>query len=351
MLKYCESKGIHGDYDSDTVLLTDEQIFIDRAQTNYDKFLVPTNYISAKKMDRYYTDEQKSDLDIKTSVNKIGEDINLSQYLNSLFWQNINRGQTIEQNIEIYQDICKLAALSGVAIDAAKKEFEIDIGKEIRLLKEKYKITKDIRNTHTKSIEVKTVKPMFFKVITTENGYELSDNILYQYFDTPMDYLQRLVSQFNFNSLRTVKQEVLPFSSIVSRNRDLKPNGFYYKQRDRIIDIVRDTNHELKKLYEDYDSKTKEEKREIGNIAADLKQECVDYINDMTLHDTTMYLLLVAIDSKEYRDIKRRILLALFGAPNKTFYGMIKDNQDKLETLVEDPNGKELLYDIKYSRI
>ena len=71
----------------------------------------------------------------------------------------------------------------------------------------------------------------------------------------------------------------------------------------------------------------------------------------MALHETTMYLLLLAIDSTDYKDIKRRVLLTLFGTPNKVFYSMIRDNQDKLETLVEDPEGNELLYDIYYSRI
>ncbi len=351
MLKYCESKGINGDYDSDTILLTDNPILIDKAKKNYDKFFVPTSFISAKKIKRYYTNAQKSDLDVKTSVNKIGEDINLSQFLNSLFWQNIHKGQTFEQNKELYGDICKLAALSGVEIDKAKKEFEVDTGKEIRLLKEKYKIVKLMEDKTTSETVEKNVKPMFFKMITLENGYELSENNYYQYFQTPMDYLQKLTSKFNFNSLRPIKNEVLPFSTIVKRNRDTHFDGYFYQQRDRIIDLIRDTNRELRTLYIDYDTKTKEEKKEIGAQANDLKQDCIEYINNTTIHETTMYLLLLAIDNKDYRDIKRRVLLTLFGTPNKLFYTMIRDNQDKLETLVEDADGSELLYDIRYSRI
>ena len=340
------------DFDSDCQLLTDDPILIRAAQKNYDKFSVPTSFISAKKMKRYYTNAQKSDLDVKTSVNKIGEDINLSQYLNSLFWQNIHKGQTFEQNKELYGDICKLAALSGVEIDKAKKEFEVDTGREIRLLKDKYKIVKTIKDKKTgKFLEEKVVKPMFFKMITLENGYELSENICYQYFHTPMDYLQKQTHDFNFKDLRAIKSNPQPFSTIVKRNRDVNPQGFYYKQKDRIIDLIRNTNKELKALYVDYDTKTKDEKREIGEQAAQIKQWCTDYINDMTLHETTMYLLLLTIDSTDYRDIKRRVLLTLFGTPNKVFYSMIRDNQDKLETLVENTEGSELLYDIRYSRV
>ena len=102
MLKYRETEGIIGDYDSDSILLTDNQMFIKAAQKNYDKFKVPTCFVSAKKIKRYYTNEQKADLDVKTSVNKIGEDINLSQQLNSLFWQHIHNGETFEDNAELY---------------------------------------------------------------------------------------------------------------------------------------------------------------------------------------------------------------------------------------------------------
>ena len=137
MLKYRETEGIIGDYDSDTILLTDNQMFIKAAQKNYDKFKVPTCFVSAKKIKRYYTNEQKADLDVKTSVNKIGEDINLSQQLNSLFWNHIHDGETFEDNAELYYDICKLAVLSGIEIDKAKKEYEVDVCKELNQIKEK----------------------------------------------------------------------------------------------------------------------------------------------------------------------------------------------------------------------
>ena len=55
------------------VMLTDNPILIGAAQKNYDKFLVPTSLVDAKKVVRHYTKEEQADLDIKTSVNKIGE--------------------------------------------------------------------------------------------------------------------------------------------------------------------------------------------------------------------------------------------------------------------------------------
>ena len=336
------------DYDSDSILLTDNQMFIKAAQKNYDKFKVPTCFVSAKKIKRYYTNEQKADLDVKTSVNKIGEDINLSQQLNSLFWQHIHDGETFEDNAELYYDICKLAVLSGIEIDKAKKEYEVDVCKELNQIKEKYKITKMVKDKNGETTE-KVVKPMFFKMITIENGYDISERHLYKYFDTPMDYLQKRLSKFQFRLGREQKQDILPFSSIVKEIIIPNGDGYYYRQMKRIIEIVRDTNKELRNLYKDYEEKTKEEKEEIKDIASDIKQTCVEYVNDISIHDATMYLLLTALDKKENRDVKRRIFLTLFGTPNKTFFTMISDNQGIINELYECNDGNITLYDMKYS--
>ncbi len=336
------------DYDSDSILLTDNQMFIEAAQKNYDKFKVPTCFVSAKKIKRYYTNEQKADLDVKTSVNKIGEDINLSQQLNSLFWQHIYNGETFEDNAELYYDICKLAVLSGIEIDKAKKEYEVDVCKELNQIKEKYKITKMVKDKNGKITE-KVVKPMFFKMITIENGYDISERHLYKYFDTPMDYLQKRVSKFNFYQSRESKDDLFPFSSIIKNINIPNRQGYYYAQKDRIISIVRDTNKKLKELYKDYDKKTKEEKQDIKFIASEVKQECIEYINDMSICDVTMYLLLTALDKKENKDVKRRIFLTLFGTPNKTFFKMIVDNQGKINELYECNNGSIELYDLRFS--
>lgn len=106
------------DYDSDTVLLTDNDILIAAAERYYNQFKVPTCFVESQKTKRRYTSLDKADLDVKTSVNKIGEIVNLSQQLNSILWDRVNRGFTIESCQELYLDICKLAVLSGIEINA-----------------------------------------------------------------------------------------------------------------------------------------------------------------------------------------------------------------------------------------
>lgn len=99
------------------MLLTNNPLLISSARKNYDKFLVPTNLVESTKSIRYYTPEQQADLDIKTSVNKIGEIVNLSQELQTLMWHKLNNGSSFEDIRELYYDICQLDVMSGLEID------------------------------------------------------------------------------------------------------------------------------------------------------------------------------------------------------------------------------------------
>lgn len=326
------------DFDSDTVLLTDNKILIEAAERNRQMFKIPTCCVDARKTKRFYTSSQKADLDIKTSVNKIGEIVNLSQLLNSIFWQNVFNGQSIESNNELYMDICKLAVLSNLEIDRAKKEYAVNSASELRRIKEKYKITE----------KSKIVRPMFFKNIVLDNGYKLSGNIRYKYFRTPMDYLQKQISAFNFHSRRQDKDEMLPFSAIVKPPDSKNIGSGYYKQRNRIINIIENTDKEIKALYCGYSGKNKEERDAIHLQALNLRQDCVEYINDLTISENTVYLLLKTLSDKNYRYIHRRIFEILFGAPNKTFFRMIIDNHGEINKLIEDNNGDIELYDLKF---
>lgn len=105
------------DFDSDTVMLTDNETLIRAAKRNYHLFKTPTSFVSSTKVKRYYTPEQQADLDIKTADNKIGEIINLSQELNSLLWERMYYGATYDDIKELYYDICQLDVMSGIEID------------------------------------------------------------------------------------------------------------------------------------------------------------------------------------------------------------------------------------------
>ena len=67
------------DFDSDTVLLTDNEILIRAARRNYNVFKTPTSFVTAQKVKRYYTPEEQADLENKKTINKKKEIIKNTQ--------------------------------------------------------------------------------------------------------------------------------------------------------------------------------------------------------------------------------------------------------------------------------
>ena len=72
-------------------------------------------------------DNSLVEMDYKTSENKIGEIVNLSQKLNSIIWDRLNSNDSFESIKEVYEDVCKLAVLSGIEIDKAKRKRKREI--------------------------------------------------------------------------------------------------------------------------------------------------------------------------------------------------------------------------------
>lgn len=103
-------------FDSDTALLTDNPYLIAACQKNYERFLVPTGSVRSVKLKRHYTNSDKCDLDIKTCQNLIGEIVNLSQELNTKFWDGLNNGAEFEDVKQYYLDSALLDVLSNVEI-------------------------------------------------------------------------------------------------------------------------------------------------------------------------------------------------------------------------------------------
>ena len=328
------------DMDSDTMLLTDNELLIGAAEKNYHIYKVPTNLVNSTKTKRYYNSEHKADLDVRTSVNKIGEIVNLSQQLNSLYWENLYNGGTIEENSELYNDICKLDVLSGIEIDKAKKEFSIDSGREIDILKRKYRVDD----------EGKTVKPMFFKMITTENGFELSPNVTYRYFNTSMDYLQRIITSTNYRQARQSRIDIVPFVEII-KTPEVSKSGYYGQLKDKILETIRGYKDLIKQLYINYNDKDKYGKELIKEAAAEYKLLCMDEINKMSAHEYLMYITLKELDKKENKSIRTLMFEVLFGKPDETFISMINKSKEPIEKLEESNNGTENYYCFHFKRV
>ena len=360
------------DFDSDTVMLTDNNILVQAAKRNYDYFPVPTKLVESTTRQRKYTDVDKADLDIKTSINKIGEIINLSQELNSILWDRLYKGAAISDVMELYCDIAQLDVMSNLEIDSAKRENPANNALELQCLKKKYDM-RDNKNRH--------IRPLFFKCIDGYKGYrdnyyiyseedgeyikqctvesykeakilKANGNIIergritYQKYETSMDYLEMCINKFvNRRGKRKENEEKLPFSSCLVQPCKLNGQVRSY-QIERIIDCAKDFKQNAIDTWNSKDlTLSMVEKRKIVDS---LRNECVKYINSISLDLRTMRHLLTLIESKDMSRISRFLFYTLFQSKGGQFYDLLEKSRTPIYKLVESIDGDIQIFDFHY---
>lgn len=323
------------DFDSDSILITDNPHILKSALKNNGKFLVAVADVSSVKRKRMYTHDEQVDLDVKTSNNLIGDIINLSQELNTRIWDSLNRGGNYYDIEEIYRDVCILNVMSGIEIDKAKKEFSINNAKELRRLRDKYKIQDD---------SGRAIKPNFFKAKDMGKGYYDRQKKNYKKHLTTMDHLQTCVN--SYRSRRECvgeEKKFLPFSELI--RGDIDPGRRQYAKVTRVINAVSEMSEEIKRVYaSEMESAAK------SALSSEIRQECIEHIGNMPFTQSDMVYLLKQIEKPCYSSIKRKIFNILFGYPNTAFYGVLKSSVEPIAMLVEDDCGDVELYGTKYTR-
>ena len=315
------------DFDSDTVLLTDNEFLIRAAKRNYHVFKTPTSFVTAQKVKRYYTPEEQADLDIKTSVNKIGEIINLSQELNSLLWDKMYHGSSYDDIKELYYDICQLDVMSGIEIDKAKKEFDVNNSKELDKMREKYK--DELSDEYNK----KKI-PHFFSHIARQKGYYNPEKKNYCKYHTSMDYLQTIVNGFKIKN--PYKKDWLPFVSILD-NSKFYSTHVNQKQINKIYSILKKYISDRKNIFGselDKDEKFTKAQLLYSNLVSDIESEIIGF--------STLYRLLSSLEDKENSQIKNTLLQILYMCGNESFNKAIIDSSSEIKQLEIDGDDIEL---------
>lgn len=330
------------DFDSDTVLLTDNEILIRAAKRNYHVFKTPTSFVSSTKVKRFYTPEQQADLDIKTSVNKIGEIVNLSQELNSLLWDKMYHGDSYDDIKELYYDICQLDVMSGIEIDKAKKEFIINNSKELDKLRVKYDdfVREYEEGENGELIRGRKKMPHFFSHISKQKGYYNPDKKHYCKYHTTMDYLQTIINGFKIKN--SYKKDWLPFVTILD-NSSFRASNVNQKQINKVYSILKKYINDRKNIFAT-DSDLKEDKNE---KVLKLKEDLIADIEAETIGFSTMYRLLSSLEDKENSQIKNILLEVLFLCGNKSFNKAIIESKKPILQLEND--GDDItLFNIRF---
>lgn len=128
------------DTDSDSSYIGNNPIILNRVKEAVadGKYLVPINAIPQKTKAYEFTDDEMAKVDGQLCNDFIGKICNLARDIQSLYFHLLNTGT--EENKRkylpmIYNDICILEVLSNVAIDSAKRRYEVNVANEIKKIK------------------------------------------------------------------------------------------------------------------------------------------------------------------------------------------------------------------------
>ena len=313
------------DFDGDSVIITDNKLLIDKSLTN---MKAPTTLVKSVKILEEYTLTNLANLDVRTSKNYIGEIVNISQYLNSLFWNNKRNNLPVN---EIYQDICALCSLSNIEIDRAKRETKVNTQKELKKIRDKYNITK--------------IRPYYFKVFTS--GYE------YKKLDCPTDILLEVVEKKSRKRSKRISKK-MSFTSLF-KNTNINMNNIDYDKIRLIITIIYDFTKETKRIYNS--TKNKQEKYV---LYIQEKERCVNLIKSMPIETDEIKYIINIYDRAETEknkneeekiliSIRRKLFTILYNYNTKQFISVFKQTKEQIEILVPDKNGEITIYNTNYT--
>ena len=310
------------DYDSDTMFVTDDKLLIETAEKYKHFFKVPVCGIEAVGK----TSQTLSDLDHDTSENKIGEIVNLSQKLNSIIWDKLNNGANEESILSIYEDVCKLAVLSGLEIDKAKRAYDnVSVGKELIALRKKY----DKPN------------PTFFKEID-ENG----KNKQYLSYDTAMDHVYAFASKIHFRKGRELCVDYRPISNQLAYNIG-SGNATEYRHKDKIVEIIDGAKARIGRLYMQLRAADEQEREVIYDRIKDEKAERDEQVAKWLTNENVLILVLRHYEKNSASDW--RIYAALIDHP--VFSELLFELYDRFRVKVkEDEEGEFSLYRLKFAK-
>lgn len=309
------------DYDSDTMLLTDDALLVNAAERYNGFFNVPVCNIKAAGK----TEQTLSALDHDTSVNKIGEIVNLSQKLNSILWNELYNGADKREIFSVYEDICKLAVLSGLEIDKAKRSFEdISVGKELSALRRKYK----------------RPAPQFFAEIDESRGKQ------YAFYHTAMDYLYALVKKVHFRKGREQYGDYRPISSSLAYDIG-SGNATEYRHKDKIVEIIDESKARINRLYQMIRTADEQEREVLYEQIADIKAERDKQVSKWLTNENVLILVLRHYEKNSAADW--RIYAAFINHP--IFSELLWELYDGTANQVtEDENGEYTLYGRKFAK-
>lgn len=231
------------DFDSDSSVVFNNPTLLAAAKKCFRKYHVCLNKISSNKNVYKLNNNEMALIDNKLakSKNVIGEVVNLGQLAMSEYWNRINNNIE-EGTAELLEIIDVVTVLSGVAIDNAKKSYNLDMSKEIKHIRKNPLFSKS--------------RPNFWQYVSKDT--KIKDKI--KAYNTPMDMLAEVLDE-NTSRAKTIKS--IDIKELLAPANRTKCNKV---QLNKVLNEMTDLNTYIEQLQ--------------TNITADNKEETYILIED-----------------------------------------------------------------------
>ena len=273
------------DYDSDSMLVTNDQWLVNGSISGYELLKVPVCKVDPIGRSEYgNTPRSIAQLDQTIAKNKIGEIVNLSQFLNCLLWDALFTEQSEYVPLDIYHDICTLAVLSGMEIDKAKRLYAVDSAKVLARLRH---YRQNFKKKNGGNL------PAFYKYIVGDESKDVGENTAH--LEAPMAFVHDAVDSF---SGRAAYSKTIPLSELFDLDAtDVGANDTHKKQN--IIEAVKETHTKITSMQTAMKNADEDEKRILCDEANEVYLKCLKTASKNIVNDHILCMLLSEIDHPE----------------------------------------------------
>ncbi len=306
------------DLDTDAVYVTNQHEIVHLAKYSYKNYSTIINDVPLKD-DRVYKKDMKSyaEMDNKISAAQyaIGYASNVAQLALSYYYD----GGCKSTDLEDVFIICSV--LAQIAIDSAKRTYDIDFNSELRRLGKLSCMNPQDGKKY----------PIFYAKNQKENKKDKKNSIKEEEvkrFNCPMEILAKIIDEgiIDLREHKEYEVETKQLSVVFQYKKESSDKK--YKQFKKIISIVQEYDKKVKLLDKTDDDYAKKVNREFD--------ECMRKIDKLSVNETTMSALIdYAFNGKG--GIRSRLLVTLYEKDEEMFLNCFKkttkEDNESLESL------------------
>ena len=297
------------DYDSDTILLIENEDLLSVSKKCYGQYYVCINKVDGNKKNYNLNKTHMCEIDnqLSNSQRNIGEVVNLGQLCMSRYWDLINGGSSVEGIKQLLKITDVMTVLSGICIDMAKKFYDINIEDEIKNVKSHLQL----KTVVVKGKEIEK-KPKFWVNVSQNSNVKKS----VANYECPMDYLDVVMSDL---SKADYKKNINLIELLIKQ----RTNDANRKQKSKIEMYIR----ELKVVATSLENEQLVDKNEKYNMLEDATNVCANNIAKFKVKKETMYDILSRIED-DYSEIALRTMNILHKTQPEMFINAFKKSQN-----------------------